>query len=65
MDMQRLMVVAAGMDRMTKPALVDYLIEHGTIYPNRAGLLKWSKQDLVNAAAERVIDEIDRGLAVS
>lgn len=35
-----------------KVDLVDFLIRHGTVYPNRAGLLKWSKQDLINSATD-------------
>lgn len=48
--------MAATLDilKMTKPQLADFLIEHGTIYPNRAGLLKWSKDDLVNSALDHV-----------
>ena len=35
--------------RMTKAELVEWKVAHGTIYPDRAGLFKWSKDQLVNA----------------
>lgn len=43
--------------RWTKPRLADWLIEHGTVYPNRAGLLKWSKDDLVSSVTDKVLAE--------
>lgn len=54
----RRVVIANGLALMTKPQLADCLIEHGTVYPNRAGLLKWSKDDLVSSAADRVLEEV-------
>lgn len=39
-----------------KSQLVDWLIEHGTVYPTRPGLLQWSKSDLVNAVTDRVME---------
>jgi hypothetical protein len=36
--------------KWTKAQLIDWLIAHGQIYPDRAGLRDWSHQDLVNAA---------------
>ncbi len=59
MDIERHMTIAAGIAKMSKPALADYLIEHGTVYPNRAGLLKWTKDELVNSVTERVIEVLD------
>lgn len=41
--------------RWTKAALVDYLVAHGTVYPNRAGLNRWSKQDLVSSATDHAL----------
>ena len=38
--------------KMTKPQLADLLIAHGVIYPNRVGILKWSKDELIREAFE-------------
>lgn len=52
MDTQTWLASTATFDGWSKPQLVDYLIEHGTIYPTRPGMLRWSKDDLVRAAAD-------------
>lgn len=44
-----------ALSRWTKAALVDYLVAHGTVYPNRAGLNRWSKQDLVSSATDHAM----------
>ena len=38
--------------KWSKAQLADWLIAHGHIYPNRAGLLAWSKDELVNTVLE-------------
>lgn len=47
---------AAIYSKWTKAELADWLVAHGTVYPNRAGLLKWSKDDLVNSVTDRVME---------
>lgn len=50
MDTRDWLTVSAYFNRRTKPQLVDYLIANGTVYPTRANMLKWLKDELVNDA---------------
>ena len=45
----------ATISKWSKAQLADWLVAHGHIYPNRAGLLKWSKDDLVRT----VLDDME------
>lgn len=56
MNVQERLNTATIYAKWTKAQLADWLIAHGTIYPNRAGLLGWSKDELVNSVADRVLE---------
>jgi len=53
MNTSEWLTAAAVYSKWTKAQLADHLIEHGTVYPNRAGLLKWAKDELVNSAIDQ------------
>lgn len=40
--------------KWSKPQLANWLADHGTIYPDRKGLARWSKNELVNSVLDRM-----------